>query len=683
MINPPQFRPKVMISSETNRAFRDILSPTSVGSYVESVEPISYGLHNTKITIMVDKWINGVNVDNLGDRYARRVILYNRVNLAAVLPAGVTIPGNLAQAIALLNSKYRLDLTTDDVEIVAGKVTAKPTSLGYYDEQIVGEAVHYIDRVNFFWTPRIRWFNYVPNGTNDRVNGFNIVIDGELDYIQTPVLAELGVTFENYLIEVRNILAGYFETRMDLDFEIAFDTTTNIIDPSDDVLKPRVTPSIMILNKTTREISISINILGDAIGQNFPLLQKVILAPMGTSISEVPSKRKTIVTDEVNGLGIFTDSSLRLDNQAILKLKLNDGEWIDLISPGAEAWSAQYVPAAIRALTDAGVNNQIRVLMAPTLSNSIDMLSWRYMFENITSQRVKVAIEFYDGKVVEFELGPDDQLAEPYMHRYLTTMEGDFGWWTYQGSYNGYDKSYLKLGTDINAELLGATNSGNVFSALTNNSRSWSEEIDLNLWGDLTSPSLYRYVLIVTNLTQKTLPFSIDSYFLENGTVEGNVSVTYPIWICHPTVLGPAGVVGEKLDFVLPGTQPNGRAIEMGVEEIPAAANIIEMGLGMRINGTTDVAWSSYNDGVRHSQFVRILSNFGAICIAEGDWKPGNTSDDEGMVMLLNNPFPQVDTLYQFRVMGQEYANLNLDEASFIPKPSIFRAIELAGVGVS
>ena len=132
----PQLRNKISISAgNTNRALRDIISPTSIGSYVESVEALKYGFYNTKISIMVDNWINGVQVNGLAERFTRRVIVYNRVNLATVIPAGAVVPTtSVAAAVAVLNSKYRLDLTEDDVEIKGGKIIAKETSLGYYDD---------------------------------------------------------------------------------------------------------------------------------------------------------------------------------------------------------------------------------------------------------------------------------------------------------------------------------------------------------------------------------------------------------------------------------------------------------------------------------------------------------------------------------------------------------------------
>ena len=132
----PEFRTKVLITADnSNKALRDIIRPTSIGSYVESVEAINYGFYNTKISIMVDNWINGVAPEGLTERFTRRVIVYNRVNLSSILPEGLVIPSNLQAALILLNSKYRLDLTEDDIEISGGVIKAKPTSLGYYSEQ--------------------------------------------------------------------------------------------------------------------------------------------------------------------------------------------------------------------------------------------------------------------------------------------------------------------------------------------------------------------------------------------------------------------------------------------------------------------------------------------------------------------------------------------------------------------
>lgn len=651
----PPLRRQLKTLTKKNQALQDILKTCTAGTRLTNVEKVDSKIHNTKITILMPDG-------------RERVHFYNRIDIANVIPEGFVYSPTIPETVTKLNI-LGLDFHESDFLLDGGKITLNPFSLGYYGEQVAVEVVHYIDRVNFFHTPRIGW----DGPALMLISGFNVYIDGKLDYIQVP---EPKDNYDDHIIGIRNTLAGYFETRMDLDFENTFDTTTNLFSPDNGSMTPLVTPSFTILNKTTREISISIDILHSNVEQGFPHLQKVVLAPMGTSISEVPSKRKTIVTDEVsNGEAANT---LVYDGQAISKLKLNDGKWIELIPSTHEERPDEYVPMAIKALTGAGVNNQIRVLMSPSLENYTNKVSWRYMFENITSQCVKVAIEFNGGRVVDFVLGPDDQLAEPYMHRYLTTINADFGWKIYEGSHGLIDKSYLKLGADTNAELLSGYNADNVFNALINTHLSWSEDIDLNLWGDLTSLSMLNYVLIVINLTQKTLPFSIDSYFLENGIIEGNVSEHNPIWVCHPTVLGPAGVTGDKLDFTLTSNQRNGRATEIGIEDFPAAADILAMGIGMKPNGSTDVIWSTRNDGVRRTQLLQILDGLGARCITEYGWKPSDTLDDDmSMMLLMNNPFPQVDTLYQYREMGQAHVNLNLNEVSFVPKPSIFRAIIL------
>lgn len=130
----PKIRKVLSITADSkNKPFKDILTPMGIGSYVESVEVVNGKLHNTKTTIMIDQWVDGKSVDGLNNRYVKRVVLYNRLNLGDVIPESVGIPkGNLPTIINTLNTVYGCDFTEDDLELVNNNLVAKPNSLGYY-----------------------------------------------------------------------------------------------------------------------------------------------------------------------------------------------------------------------------------------------------------------------------------------------------------------------------------------------------------------------------------------------------------------------------------------------------------------------------------------------------------------------------------------------------------------------
>ena len=134
MATMPQLRKKISLSAgNKNKALRDILTPTGIGSYVESVETVIGQLHNTKAVIMVDQWVNGTQSSLNSDRFIKRSILYNRVDINTMVPETVGVPrGDINTIIKTLNTKYQCDFTIDDLEIVNGNLVAKPNSLGYY-----------------------------------------------------------------------------------------------------------------------------------------------------------------------------------------------------------------------------------------------------------------------------------------------------------------------------------------------------------------------------------------------------------------------------------------------------------------------------------------------------------------------------------------------------------------------
>lgn len=137
MTTSPKIRDKVSISAgNKNRSLKDILAPMGAGVEVLKVEAINAPMHNTKATIRIDNSkITAVAGEYLPtERYSTRVIFYNRIDIATILPETITAPlTNLAAVLEELNSKHQCDFTEDDIEMVGSTIKAKETSLGYYN----------------------------------------------------------------------------------------------------------------------------------------------------------------------------------------------------------------------------------------------------------------------------------------------------------------------------------------------------------------------------------------------------------------------------------------------------------------------------------------------------------------------------------------------------------------------
>ena len=137
----PKFRNKISLSAKGNSALKDILTPTSVGVEVESIESIIAPLHNTKVVIKTDLRKAGQTVTE-SERYSRRVITYNRVDINTILPEGYTPSSTvIATEVEKLNSLHSCDFTEDDILIEGGKIVANPNSLGYRNATVVSPPV--------------------------------------------------------------------------------------------------------------------------------------------------------------------------------------------------------------------------------------------------------------------------------------------------------------------------------------------------------------------------------------------------------------------------------------------------------------------------------------------------------------------------------------------------------------
>ena len=165
MTTSPKIRDKVSISAgNKNRSLKDILAPMGAGVEVLKVEAINAPMHNTKATIRIDNSkITAVAGEYLPtERYSTRVIFYNRIDIATILPETITAPlTNLAAVLEELNSKHQCDFTEDDIEATTCGIKAKETSLGYYSSGTGMGSTIPTDTVSF-------GVRTLPNGVGDK-----------------------------------------------------------------------------------------------------------------------------------------------------------------------------------------------------------------------------------------------------------------------------------------------------------------------------------------------------------------------------------------------------------------------------------------------------------------------------------------------------------------------------------
>jgi len=131
----PQLRRRLKTISDDNKGLQDILQSMQKATEVLSVEPYNGKVHNTKITLLIDKGSNYPEQE----RYVERVHFYNRVALNKIIPANAFYPKtSVEDAIEVLNLQYGCDFTEDDVEFIGGVLVTKETSLGYYNAAAEG-----------------------------------------------------------------------------------------------------------------------------------------------------------------------------------------------------------------------------------------------------------------------------------------------------------------------------------------------------------------------------------------------------------------------------------------------------------------------------------------------------------------------------------------------------------------
>ena len=128
----PQLRRSLKNINSNNQSLQDIVKSCSKATEVLSVEPYNGKVHNTKITLQIDKGSNYPEQE----RYEERVHFYNRIDIKKVLEGVPYLLSNDIEELIQDLNRLGYDFTTDDIEIVGGSVRALPYSLGYYNREI-------------------------------------------------------------------------------------------------------------------------------------------------------------------------------------------------------------------------------------------------------------------------------------------------------------------------------------------------------------------------------------------------------------------------------------------------------------------------------------------------------------------------------------------------------------------
>ena len=168
----PQLRRNLKNINSHNKSLQDIVKSCSKATEVLSVEPYNGKVHNTKITLQIDK---GGNVPEQ-ERYEKRIQFYNRLDIAEILENVEFGSNNTLDLIEELNS-LGFDFTEDDIEIVGGVVKALPQSLGYYNNEEEEEEVDTCTPTELRWIPSANNLNHI--NTDCVVLSYILEINGE------------------------------------------------------------------------------------------------------------------------------------------------------------------------------------------------------------------------------------------------------------------------------------------------------------------------------------------------------------------------------------------------------------------------------------------------------------------------------------------------------------------------
>lgn len=221
----PQLRRNLKNTNSHNKSLQDIAKSCSKATEVLSVEPYNGKVHNTKITLQIDK---GSNVPEQ-ERYEKRIQFYNRLDIAEILENVEFGSNNTLDLIEELNS-LGFDFTEDDIIYSSGQVLALDQSLGYYNRD-----------AEECMPTELRWIpsaNNLNNLNTDRsVLSFILEIDGE-EVQKDRIFFEANASAEEIVTELflysafdlmrQRDMRDYFTYSPRLDFQDILNPGTEI-----------------------------------------------------------------------------------------------------------------------------------------------------------------------------------------------------------------------------------------------------------------------------------------------------------------------------------------------------------------------------------------------------------------------------------------------------------------------
>lgn len=221
----PQLRRNLKNTNSHNKSLQDIAKSCSKATEVLSVEPYNGKVHNTKITLQIDK---GSNVPEQ-ERYEKRIQFYNRLDIAEILENVEFGSNNTLDLIEELNS-LGFDFTEDDIIYSSGQVLALDQSLGYYNRD-----------AEECMPTELRWIpsaNNLNNLNTDRsVLSFILEIDGE-EVQKDRIFFEANASAEEIVPELflysgfdlmrQREMRDYFDYSPRLDFQDILNPGTEI-----------------------------------------------------------------------------------------------------------------------------------------------------------------------------------------------------------------------------------------------------------------------------------------------------------------------------------------------------------------------------------------------------------------------------------------------------------------------
>lgn len=221
----PQLRRNLKNTNSHNKSLQDIVKSCSKATEVLSVEPYNGKVHNTKITLQIDK---GSNVPEQ-ERYEKRIQFYNRLDIAEILENVEFGSNNTLDLIEELNS-LGFDFTEDDIIYSSGQVLALDQSLGYYNRD-----------AEECMPTELRWIpsaNNLNNLNTDRsVLSFILEIDGE-EVQKDRIFFEANASAEEIVPELflysgfdlmrQRYMRDYFTYSPRLDFQDILNPGTEI-----------------------------------------------------------------------------------------------------------------------------------------------------------------------------------------------------------------------------------------------------------------------------------------------------------------------------------------------------------------------------------------------------------------------------------------------------------------------